>query len=193
MVQALYKGIKTKTRRIAKAIPNHIDPTDIFNWSPEYMYSQCPYGQPGDILWVRENFRAIKQDFGTDRFEYKATEKINTLDKWRPSIHMPKEACRLFLKIKNIRVERLQDITQEDAIAEGIGSWVEERMKSKPVHYQIYWTEPGDESMYSSCPILSFESLWKSINGVQNWDANPWVWVIEFEKCDRPENFLPCS
>lgn len=109
---------------------------------------------------------------------------------WKPSIHMPKEACRLFLKIKSINVERLQDITKEDAIAEGIGRWVEERLKSKPVHYQLYYTEPGDDSMYSSCPILSFESLWQSINGPDSWDENPWVWVVEFECTEKPDNFL---
>lgn len=109
----------------------------------------------------------------------------------RPSIHMPKSACRIFLQVKSVRPERLQDISKEDAIAEGIGRWVEERWTSKPTHYQVYFQEdPKDPATYTSSAIDSFETLWKSINGPQSWDGNPWVWVVEFKRIEKPENFL---
>ena len=105
---------------------------------------------------------------------------------------MPKAACRIFLKITEIRVERLQDIGEEDAKKEGIFSWVDERMKSKPVRYTSYcdFDNPKDPALYTSCPINSFETLWQSINGKDSWAVNPWVWVIVFERTEKPTDFL---
>lgn len=99
---------------------------------------------------------------------------------------MPKEACRIFLKLKSIRIERLNDITESDAIAEGIERWTEERMKSKPTHYKVYFQncKPEDLMSYTSDPIDSYETLWQKINGEKSWAENPFVWVYEFERCE---------
>ena len=94
--------------------------------------------------------------------------------KWKPSIHMPKAACRLWLKVKAVRVERLRDISEEDAKAEGA--------KAAPL---------PDLGNTWHTHKQGFEYLWQSINGAQSFLANPWVWVIEFERCEKPDNFLP--
>lgn len=119
----------------------------------------------GDIIWVRETFRSIEQDFGQPRYEYKATEIINRNDKWKPSLFMPKQACRLFLKVTGLRVERLQDISWEDAVNEGCSGY-------RPTQYE---------------PTHEFKDLWNSIN--KNWNDNPWVWVISFKRVEPPQGF----
>jgi ribosomal protein S28E/S33 len=119
----------------------------------------------GDIIWVRETFRSVEQDYGQPRYEYKATENINTKDKWKPSLFMPKKACRLFLEVTDLRVEKLQDISWEDAVNEGCSGY-------RPTQY-----EPTDE----------FKDLWNKIN--KNWNDNPWVWVITFKRLERPQGF----
>ena len=114
---------------------------------------------------------------------YKASEngedwESNSEDwKWKPSIFMPKEACRLFLEVTDIRVERLQDISEEDAISEGI-----ERLKPDgDLSYKSYAVD------YDACvfPIVSYQTLWQKINGKESWDENPFVWVIEFKKLEN--------
>jgi len=140
----------------------------------------CPYGNIGDILWVRETWGIYSNEF-----YYKAlTAEGEELCKWKPSIHMPRIAARNFLNITAIRVERLQDISEKDAIAEGVYRWVEERIKSKPTHYKVYCDleNPHDPALYSSSAIGSFQTLWHDINGLESWNANPWVWVISFER-----------
>lgn len=141
---------------------------------------KCPY-QPGGVLWVRETWADLRgMGFGNDpktdkpwNFAYKADIKpgsdsdrarIDYGVKWKPSIYMPREAARLFLLVKNVRVERLREITEEDAIAEGIRIGI----GGKP---------------YFSCHD-AFAALWDSINAKRGygWDVNPWVWVIEFER-----------
>ena len=99
---------------------------------------------------------------------------------------MPKEACRLFLKITSIKVERLQDISEEDAIAEGVLSIP---AKSFGKEFRAYVDYLASGSYY---PIseFSFESLWQSINGEESWNANPFVWIITFEKIQKPADFL---
>ena len=188
MVQAILRGEKTQTRRIIKPQPTAqliecgtgkkywaINPDKL---NSEYFHHN--YGMVGDILWVRETYMPL-----TLGFAYNAdgiwNEKFSGV-RWKPSIFMPKEACRIKLKINNIRVERLNDISESDAIQEGVDRWIEERMRSKPVHYKVYYHEKGDESSFSSCPIVSYETLWQSINGEDSWKLNPWVWVIEFER-----------
>ena len=101
--------------------------------------------------------------------------------KWTPAIHMPKVACRIFLEIISIRVERLEDISHDDSISEGI-----ERM---PI--ELWWKNYLNHPLPGvSNPRESFISLWKSINGNDSWESNPWVWVIEFKRIEKPENFL---
>jgi len=174
--------------------------------------------KPGDILWVRETFAHTEQlnlhqtDYGF-QYVYKADNQP-WIDyegwKWKPSIFMPKEACRLFLKVTDVKVERLQDISESDAIAEGIESFYNKLFKQ--TRYRDYYDgkrRHRDFDMYPETaksvgfshyggnpwpdwkdPISSFCSLWQSINGKQSWEANPWVWVYKFEQCEMPKTFL---
>ncbi|MBX9886660.1 MAG: hypothetical protein K2Y30_01845 [Flavobacteriaceae bacterium] len=144
----------------------------------------CPHNV-GDILWVRETFRPLAQEVRSPRFEYKATEEINLADKWKPSLFMPKEACRLFLKIKSIRVERLQDISEEDAISEG----AKDRLRHsdlKVLEGLVDWTIPSPFASHQ----FGFLAIWCTINGCKNWLENPFVWVYEFEKIEKPLDFI---
>lgn len=136
----------------------------------------CPYGQVGDILWVRETWNSYNEkSYGLpdkDIYLYKANGTDRTCT-WKPNIYMPKIAARLFLKIISIRIERLHDITEKDAIAEGI-------------HFDKdsgYWFA-GAAAMAQS-PNHAFQELWISINKKKSWDKNPWVWVIEFKKISK--------
>lgn len=212
MVQAILKGRKTQTRRVMKPQPDengvsympnaplYWEETYREEWKPwkwdteqgESFSKFCPYGQPGDILWVRES--CARGLF--DEFYYKA-DGANYV-KWKPSIHMPKAACRIFLKIKSIRVERLQDISPGDAMDEGLeycnvdmdafegGEFVAD--------YKNYtWRDDESYEDYFfpsfANPIDSFRTLWQSINGTESWNANPWVWVVTFKRCEKPESF----
>lgn len=120
---------------------------------------RCPYGQPGDRLWVRETWRAWG---GTVRHvDYRATTEIpRPADGWKPSIHMRRADSRIMLEIVAVRVERLQDISEADAKAEGCQA------------------DPYDGPTYYD----HFALLWRSINGQGSWTTNPWVWVIEFKR-----------
>lgn len=204
MVQAILEGRKKQTRRVVNPQPvdcsethkhyaeaewknDPFTPSKIGLQNGRLYCSLCgvggiksPYGQPGDILWVRETFRPIEQDFGLPRFEYKATETINLTDKWKPCIHMPKSACRIFLKVKSVRVERLQDISEEDAISEGVFYYGEE---SGDYKNYLYNDKYGDDWGVITAKE-SFQTLWESINGMQSWESNPFVWVIEFERIE---------
>lgn len=206
MVRAILEGRKKRTRRVVKcdhlAQPFHEGgwlhrqgysggvPSVYFYYSPtdqETRSIKCPYGTIGDRLWVRETWRPKTHNFPTVwPFEYRATAESSGAPAdgpWKPSIHMPRAACRLVLEITDVRVERLQDISEQDAIAEGVESWTEERLRSRPTHYKIYYQDtPEDPSFYSSTAKVSFETLWQSIYSPESWDQNPWVWVIEFKK-----------
>lgn len=150
---------------------------------------KCPYGKPGDILWVRETWQELVLSYpNPQKYVYAANVCSPTVDKpstgWRPSIHMPFEACRLFLRIKSIRVERLQDISEEDAIAEGV-----KRYKDKlfPTAFNGMFKNYIDSSDACQYAHASFNTLWQSINGIESLEANPWVFVIEFEKVTKEE------
>jgi hypothetical protein len=213
MVQAILSGRKTKTRRSTTALEaydkshaphefvrdefreDHWDffSVSCFAWGQvENPNIKSAYGKPGDLLWVKETWKKADFPESDGPFEYRASlENPNALWNkgiWKPSIHMPKTASRIWLMIEDIRVERLQDISEEDAIAEGIERWVETRMKSQPMHYKVY-TDSDPEALYTSSPKDSFETLWISINGEESWNANPWVWVIQYRilsKTGRP-------
>lgn len=181
---------------------------------------KCPYGQPGDILLVKETYYAYgwwikngKTKTGKQKWRFidftvednnglycyedcKPSEIITKREPnvmgWykRPSLFMPKAACRIFLKVKSVWVERLQDISEEDAIAEGIKqTWKGEAFNA----YKNYINDGAG----SQRPFGSFCSLWKSINGQESWEANHWVWVIEFERIELTEEqkhkFLNCK
>lgn len=197
MVRALLDGTKTQTRRILKSNCQEIGERDDgspWPWSehPDTSadhWHACPYGQPGDRLWVRETFL---DTFGTgvehrdqggnlQRYAFAAdclpgsygdeARKAYGL-KWKPSIHMPRAASRILLEITGVRVERLQAIGEADARAEGVT--IEDR------HTVGYCT--GE---FLPPSIRAYRDLWESINGAGSWDANPWVWVVEFRRVER--------
>lgn len=169
----------------------------------------------GDILWVRETHYAYgwwihngnKKTFKDFSFDHEGYRYIDNhplqiesgrKDKkigWfkRPSIFMPKDACRIFLKVTNVRVERLNEISEEDAVQEGILNYYSDICKSRK--YKDYVTKPiGYGNVEHDYPELdnsieSFFSLWESINGKESLEANPFVWVYDFEKIEKPSDF----
>ncbi|HHR3950772.1 TPA: hypothetical protein ACS5Z2_002341 [Salmonella enterica] len=207
MVRAILDGRKTQTRRIMKpqpaddvargAFPNK----DAIGWisSLNHKFGSttahfCPYGNPGDRIWVRETFRVHSRATDVATLVYRASvrnswteqthrvpvavcNKPATPEKWTPSIHMPRWARRILLEITDVRVERLNAISENDAQAEGVaqlrgGFWK---------HYQPSWTQ------HQLSARGSFVTLWKSIYGDESWYSNPWVWVIEFKRIEGGE------
>lgn len=179
MVRQILNGRKTQTRRIIKPQPNEFGLSmwpDGSRWLTVEGYpAKCPYGQPGDKLWVKETFCdgrgldiARPEDGITStgapapQWIYRADEKFQLPNgtHWKPSIFMPRDASRITLEITKIRVERLQDISEEDAKAEGID-----------------WRD-GDLCK----PQTRYKQLWESINGLDSWKENPWVWCISFRR-----------
>ena len=199
MVREILSGTKTQTRRAVK--DRHIDaapPACFFQWLRE----RCTYGKPGDRLWVRETWQAFFDDeVPADRPRgprhtmgiparpdrksfvfYRAdgpgpVHRDGYVARWMPSIHMPRKYSRITLEVTGVRVERLQDISEADAIAEG-------------VHPAGVCLPDDDTSAFSrigpvcnaSFPVARYAALWESINGVGAWEKNPLVWVIEFRR-----------
>lgn len=216
MVQAILEGRKTQTRRIVKypqaykineligwEIKPHKDQSELYSFWYGTNYTlpafKCPYGQPGDILWVRETFAVIGTDQVRDpgsyalidevmRYVYKGQKQphIENLYKWKPSIFMPKEAARIWLEITDVRVERLQNISEEDAIAEGIEREGDGFKAYRKIHSGRH---KGEAHPWNCVPNrsarTSYEELWESINGEGSWNKNPWVWVIEFKPINK--------
>lgn len=179
MVQALLNGNKTQTRRVAKNIPDTYQAEElekIKNHSASYFHAQCPYGKPGDLLWVRETFRYCKLE-NLD-YMYKAFMDEGWGFKWKPSIHMPKAAARIWLQITEVRVEPLQLITIKEAIAEGV-EVIGETISDKPL-YRDYTKKESWIATGETNPILSFKGLWGKIHGPESWQQNPYVWVVKF-------------
>jgi hypothetical protein len=198
MVRAILDGRKTQTRRVitheargadrvrwidnGQVWPGRRGETYV-GWVAEvdalggesglHLPLNCPYGKPGDRLWVRETFldglsdrsdaeRASREDVYY-RADGEAHEQFEDhMDaKWKPSIFMPRWASRITLDITNVRVERLQDISEEDALAEGVEAW----------------------SSSGNLATWKYQCLWDEINGKKHpWDSGPWVWVIEFKR-----------
>lgn len=200
MVQAILDGRKTCTRRVVKtrrkdACGFYVTKRPDGSFTGVYEYDEdermfenqlIPLYKPGDILYVRETWErfecwncdgdergncqkepkksVLDKTFGC--YMYRATDEISGDAKWKPSIHMPKEAARIWLKVTNVRVERLQDMTDDDAEAEGCFDY--------------------------TSTALGFPDVWdstikKSDLDSYGWNANPWVWVIEFERCEPQE------
>lgn len=210
MVRAILDGSKTMTRRIIRPQPTHFNPAGtprrvVPNGGPSESIC-CPAGEPGDRLWVRETFsgphcmdasdgcKAVPPSKWGDcsRIWYWADGNPTEGD-WtrpRPSIHMPRWASRILLEITAVRVERLQDISEDDARAEGI-----ERGKDFPGWYRgpldgdsAGLAEAGRHfKIPTAFPKLAFRALWESINGPKSWAANPWVWVVEFRRVETTE------
>ncbi|HBR1961199.1 TPA: hypothetical protein L9M59_002133 [Klebsiella pneumoniae] len=159
----------------------------VFGVSNENEGYSCPFGAVGDRIWVRETFSGhylddaqiqdIKdgRDKATDLCEYRADypDGYQASDGWAPSIHMPRWASRILLEITDVRVERLNSISQEDAQAEGL-----ELTGWRPTYSD---PDSGGEVM---TPYDNFAELWSSIYGDESWQANPWVWVIEFKRVE---------
>lgn len=181
MVRAILNGEKTSTRRIIKSINTNI----------ETLKKACQY-QPGDILYVRETWEHFEcwNCEGDERgncpkepqknvfdkicgcYMYRATDEIRGDAKWHPSIHMPKKAARIWLKVTNVRVEHLQDMQIEDIAKEGL-------------HFNKYATDKEKVSEFSK---LWNSTVNKSDIHIYGWNANPLVYVIDFEIITKPEN-----
>ncbi len=172
MVRAILEDRKRETRRIVN--PQWIAKLGLDRQGllAKYFPEQSPYGKRGDRLWVKETFTPWADDYtkkvtgGKDACLYRADYRNGTTpieiggyEHWKPSIFMPKIYSRITLEITGIRVERLQDISEADAIAEGVPF-----------------------GLMGKTHRIGYENLWNSINGVNAWDKNPWVWVIEFRR-----------
>lgn len=219
MVRAILESRKTQTRRIVKSKSdlNHYNKAFVLSRdeynndvAPEFKEKivakkpmalffrnfindldiECPYGNVGERLWVRETFFEAYNDrfLPTGEYCYAANHQgyVCVLDEdggiktnkdgsdaspWKPSIHMPRKASRILLEITGIRIERLQDISEDDAIAEGIlfnGD------------YELWWDYQREQWICVD-PIDSYKSLICKINGPETWEKNPWVWVVEFK------------
>lgn len=220
MVRALLAGTKSQTRRVCKSQPyangfkfdghdilchnDYLPPSamlmDVKRGPHRYSTSdvegwevECPYGLPGDRLWVREAHapradclvswqRSMTESFNRTQpgdICYRADESARDwVEKWRPSIHMPRWASRITLEVTEVRVERLQDISEADAVAEGI-----EQLASPHADVALYRDyAPGHDSTVS--PVHSYETLWDSINGSGAWAANPYVWAVSFRRIE---------
>ncbi len=181
MVKAILEGRKTMTRRVIKPQAHHyvgdalgqpvIYPCDK-NGNAEPKEINFPYGTIGDRLWVRENFVQNKFNGFDYRASYLGSQKI----RWKPSIHMPRTAARIFLEVTDIRVKRVQDINDEDCLKEGI--YYDELLRG-------YCIGEGFDKccFHGSNPKYTFSYLWDKINGKRGytWESNPFVWVIEFK------------
>lgn len=204
MVRALLEGRKTQTRRAVKPQPqghhwmrvpgyqfhvklltgadscwarfaHSIPQNPEWDWDKD---ARCPYGKPGDLLWVRETWAPATNGRGA-LFRADAESLI----RWRPSIHMPRWASRLTLRITDVRVQRLQDMEgqapylgESDALAEGVnrishgdGNYYFSAFRDEP--HPKNWGDPTD----------AFREMWESINGPGSWDENPWVWALSFD------------
>ena len=180
MVRALLADTKTQTRRIVKPQPQMVTNNRTLPWEGdpaalmrlmEIQGKHCPYGQPGDRLWVRETWAhgvqamaAASDEDGPFVYAADGSTQGRLGERWRPSIHMPRWASRITLEITGVRVERLQDISEADAIAEGVTN-------------SLHLT--GGRFAREN-----FAHLWWTINGDGNWEANPWVWVMQFKRLE---------
>jgi hypothetical protein len=194
MVRALLDGSKTQTRRAVKQQPpagysfagwcvssTHRPDEGKATWTDgegPFMRGahrvKCPYGQPGDRLWVRETFC----DLGDGEIEYRADGECdpNVVPRWTPSIHMPRAASRILLEIVSVRVERLQDISAADAKAEGV-------RPDEVRQISCFGLGQKDrDALRKEAAVRPYTALWESINGAGSWNANPWVWVVEFKQ-----------
>lgn len=209
MVRAVLAGTKTQTRRLIK--PRHdwtMDERDdgapwpffmdYVHGEPEPVEVPCPYGAPGDRLWVKETWRA--EERGADaidgvRFraddafveiaptQAAANEWVDAYDngkhgnKWRPSIFMPRWASRITLEVTDVRVERVQSISDADIAAEGV---TEAAVRELRVHKSAKaWTDT-----VGAMPRDLWRIVWSTINGAESWGSNPWVWVLSFRRVE---------
>ncbi|EBV8483688.1 hypothetical protein HT95_002366 [Salmonella enterica subsp. enterica serovar Ago] len=207
MVRAILEGRKTQTRRPVKPQPELTERSgfswngavfgsgsDDRETNRNFAHVKCPFGKPGYRIWVRETFRVHSRATDVATLVYRAsvrnswTEQTHRVpvavcnkpaipEKWTPSIHMPRWASRITLEITDVRVERLHNISERDALREGL--------------FQLpasgrYCLQPGMQyfGMASHSAKEVYSWLWASIYGEESWAANPWVWVIEFKRVE---------
>ncbi|EHW9667540.1 hypothetical protein K3N19_004498 [Salmonella enterica subsp. enterica serovar Agbeni] len=207
MVRAILDGRKTQTRRPVKPQPELTERSgfswngvvfgsgsDDRETNRNFAHVKCPFGKPGYRIWVRETFRVHSRASDVATLVYRAsvrnswTEQTHRVpvavcnkpaipEKWTPSIHMPRWASRITLEITDVRVERLHNISERDALREGL--------------FQLpasgrYCLQPGMQyfGMASRSAKEVYSWLWASIYGEESWAANPWVWVIEFKRVE---------
>ena len=200
MVRALLDGTKTQTRRVVKT--KYIDAAPPVHFY-RFLRESCPYGQPKDELWVRENGwerpertpKMMREGADTWEKYYYDADGYTDVDgkqfkelgfKRRPSIHMPRWASRITLEITGIRVERLHAISGNDAVAEGVSipcssedaPMLRVTGKVKPDQFS---DKHPDQWTLDDYARFEYAELWETINGPGAWDANPWVWCIEFK------------
>ena len=201
MVRAILDGRKSCTRRICKDANEYTVPDMEFYNADRRTYAvhnfvdkehteqlstaerTCPICT-GDILYVRETWKEAPKGY----YYYEDWQKDDIADvtKWKPSIHMPKEAARIWLKVIDVRVERLQDITYNGALREG-----SEGIRCDHVALGVHGCTDCMNTGWIEPPQVEFMQIWNSTIKKSNldrygWDANPWVWVIEFERCEKP-------
>lgn len=204
MVQAIQSGRKTQTRRVAKQLSDLLPrpdglPPEKFDFfispSSSTLYWKdlnhqvtvdgkivfAPF-TPGDILWVRETWFDMTDNNGDVLYRYAADllPPDNPADwRWKPSIHMPKEAARIFLRVKDVRVEHLGDMRLHDCLNEGVrlSAAVENDLVRAPIRAREWFSQVWDSTIKPAD------------RDKYGWDANPWVWVIEFEKIEKPERW----
>lgn len=205
MIRALLAGTKTQTRRVCKNQPypngykfdgrdflchnDYLPPSAMLmdggrgklRWTTsdvEGWESECPYGLVGDQLWVREAFYFIGESGETFFRATGDSDKVPPMSwggPWKPSIHMPRRCSRIQLEVSGVRVERLQDISEEDAKAEGAKCAAETTADDDRLRAECGYFPP---SSYAH----GYRLLWESINGTGSWATNPWVWVVEFRR-----------
>lgn len=219
MVRAILEGRKSMTRRVVKPQPPEKTGYVIANEDPGGLgalcisefeggefprwinpWRKCPYGKPGDVLWVRETFKRPLTDYDSTGnpddhggpndpcFGYRADMQYrcgapipDTIPHdWKASIHMPRVAARLFLRVKSVRVERVQDIAETDALREGATGETMSHPRA---------AARDCLGLLASYHKSAFALLWDSLNAKRGfgWDVNPWVWVVEFERCEEPK------
>lgn len=188
MVRAILEGRKTQTRRVVKPPFEFVGKTLmrpdgtgglVCTYRSPYL---CPYGIPGDRLWVRETWAAPhaydgmppRMIPGEVNWHYAATEERGGL-LWRTSIHMPRVACRITLEVVSDRVERLHDISEADAIAEGVE--VVDSYKGEPLYR--HYLDDGLSERYATG---AYATLWQRLYGSNAWKSNPYVWAVEFKR-----------
>lgn len=204
MVQAVLDGRKTLSRRIIKPQPSYetqyplgyitgsTEKKDMgcYGWGMDEYGGRISYAKPqfytGDILYVRESYcpnyfddysPAYRADYRKEKISSEVPEP-----KWKPSIHMPKAVARIWLQVTDVRVERLTDISDVDVIAEGCKSFKDGRC------YEFADTDYDKTGLAHSTPTVAFACFWDSLYAKRGygWNVNPWVWVYEFEKCEKP-------
>jgi len=177
MIRALLAGTKSQTRRVVKdtglyAIDAAVHGPETAARELLALASRCPYGQPGHKLWVRETHMDLGACYLFRADPGAETERalVAPGQRWKPAIHMPRAASRITLEVVNVRVERLQAISEADAMDEGI------------VETCGGYGLPAGEHFHAADPRQSYFSLWETINGPGSVEANPWLWCVAFRR-----------